>query len=86
MHAHIHTRKCFPLDLPDHTPLLRHVRMLSGRSSQEAGGASALGTADADKVPWSHHITWCLSRDLMCNHCFLADLLKDLWDPILKYN
>lgn len=70
---------------PDHAPLFRHFRVLSGHPSQEAGGAAALGTADTDKVPWSHHITRCLSRHLMGDHCFLANFLKDLLDPSVKF-
>lgn len=74
------TRRLFPVDSPDHSPLLWHFRVLSGHPSQEAGGAPALGTADADKVPRSHHITRSLCRHLMGNHCVLANLLKNLWD------
>lgn len=89
MHAHTPTSQLFPppvtpLDSPDDTPLLRHFRVLSGHSRQEAGGAPAFGTADADKVPRPHHVAGCLCRHLMGNHCVLADLLKDLWDPVVK--
>lgn len=79
MHAHTITRFC---DSPHHTPLLRHFWVLSWHSSQKAGGASTLGTANTDKVPWPHNITRCLCSDLMGYHGVLANLLKDLSIPI----
>lgn len=83
MHADITTNKRCG-HLPHHPPLLGHFRVLSGHSCQEAGGATALGTADADKVPRPHHISRGLCSDLMGNHCVLADLLKDLLNNIVK--
>lgn len=68
--------------LPDQALLLRHVWVLSGRPSQEAGGAPPLGTANAHKVARSHHVSWRVSRNLVRDHGVWANLLEDLWEPI----
>lgn len=73
--------------LPDQALLLRHGWVLGGRPSQEAGGAPSLSTANTHKVAWSHHVSWRVSRNLVRDHGFWADLLKDLWEAtgVVKY-
>lgn len=73
--------------LPDQALLLRHVWVLSGRPRQEAGGAPSLSTAHTHKVAWSHHVAWRVCRNLVRDHGFWANLLKDLWEPmsVMKY-
>ena len=68
------------LFLPDQALLLGHVWVLSGRPSQEAGGAATPGAANAHKVARPHHLSWRVCRNLMRDHGFRADLLKDLWE------
>lgn len=75
-----------PHCLPDNTPLLRHLWVLSGHSCQEAGGASPLGTSDTDKVPGSHHIAGGLCGYLMGDHRVLADLLENLENSKVKHH
>lgn len=67
--------------LPDHALLLRHVGVLGGHPSQEAGRAPTLSTANAHKVSWSHHVSGCVSRNLVSDHCLWADPLEDLREP-----
>lgn len=68
--------------LPDQALLLGHVWVLSGCPSQEAGGATSLSAANTHKVAWSHHVSWRVSRNLMRDNGFWANLLKDLCEPI----
>lgn len=64
--------------LPDQALLLRHVRVLRGRPSQEAGGAPPPRAANTHEVAWSHNVSGRVSRDLVRDHGFWANLLKDL--------
>lgn len=69
--------------LPDHALLLRHVRVLRGRPSQEAGGAPSPRAANTHEVARSHNVSGRVSRDLVRDHGFWANLLQDLWKPEL---